>query len=215
MSRHLFAVAALLGLPAFALAQLPPPPPPAGVGGFGGGVRSNAPLLPQVSPFMPQISPFMPSISPVPGGGVAGGFVRPQHRNPGFPFWVGNGGWFPFYGYDAPYSYPYPMTVEVPVFVPVLPPTPSITLSGESPATLVLEFPAAAEVWVNGKKGEGDAQTEWTLTSPELPNRTEYTFNVKARWKVNGKTFEYERSVMVAAGNRSKALVVSGTEIKE
>ncbi|MBA4186414.1 MAG: hypothetical protein C0467_00200 [Planctomycetaceae bacterium] len=85
----------------------------------------------------------------------------------------------------------------------------------EFPAVLTLEFPAAAEVWVNGKKGEGDPTTEWTLTSPDLLKGTEYTFEVKARWTVGGKTFEYQRSIKVEGGNRSRALVVAGTEIKE
>ena len=38
---------------------------------------------------------------------------------------------------------------------------------------------------------------------------------MKARWKANGKTYEYDRTVTVAAGNRSRSLVLSGTEIKE
>jgi uncharacterized protein (TIGR03000 family) len=222
MSRHLIAIGILLGLPAFVLAQLPPPPPPAvgggfggGFGGFRGGARPSGQSIPNISPFMPNISPLAQNISPV-GKMVNGGFVRPNHRNVGFPVW-GVGGWFPYYGFDMPYNYPYPMTVEVPVpvFVPVQPPSPPVILSGEAQATLVLQFPVAAEVWVNGKKGEGDPQIEWTLTSPSITKGTDYTFDVKARWKVNGKTYEYTRTVAVAAGNRSKALVVSGTEIKE
>ena len=220
MTRHILTAAILLALPAVTFAQAPPPPPPQmGVGGFGGGVRPAAPLLPRVSPLMPNISPAMPNISPTTTG-LGGGFNRTNNWNnwnPGFPVW-GNGGWFPLsgYGYAAP-LYQYPMVVEVPVPVPVVaqPPEAPIPISGEAMATLVLVFPAAAEVWVNGKKGEGDPQTDWTLTSPALRSGAEYTFEVKARWKANGKTYGYERTVAVAAGNRSKASILSGTEIKE
>ena len=37
----------------------------------------------------------------------------------------------------------------------------------------------------------------------------------KARWKSGEKTYEAERSITVPGGKRSRALVVSGTEIKE
>ena len=83
------------------------------------------------------------------------------------------------------------------------------------PAILVLEFPALAEVWVNGKKGVGDAQAEWTLTSPSVIVDTEYLFSVKAKWTANGRTFEYEKAIPVAAGGRTRSLVLSGKEIKE
>ena len=52
-------------------------------------------------------------------------------------------------------------------------------------------------------------------TGHPLRTGVEYTFKVKARWKVGDKTYEYVRSVPVAAGNRSKAIVVAGTEVKE
>jgi len=78
-----------------------------------------------------------------------------------------------------------------------------------------MEFPAIAEVWVNGVKGEGPATKEWTLSSPVLKIGKEYTFKVKARWTLNGKTYEYERSVDVASGNRSRAQVIAGVEVKE
>jgi uncharacterized protein (TIGR03000 family) len=107
--------------------------------------------------------------------------------------------------------------IEVPVPVPVVvqPPEPPVPISGEAHATLVLTFPAEAEVWVNGVKGEGKPDAEWTLTSPALRTGTEYAFEVKARWKANGKTFQYERTTSVAAGNRSKATILNGTEVKE
>lgn len=208
MSRHLLTTAVLLALPAVAPAQ------------FGGGVRPISPTMGPISPGAMPISPgaAMPRFRP--GSGVVGGVIHPGHiHGPGFPhavIWGWPGGWFPFYGYNAPlYAYPVPVEVPVPVPVVVQPPEPPIKLSGEATATLVLEFPAAAEVWVNDKKGEGDPHAEWTLTSPPLPIGTEYTFKVKAVWRAGGKTYQYEKAVPVAAGNRSKALIVAGAEIKE
>jgi uncharacterized protein (TIGR03000 family) len=111
-------------------------------------------------------------------------------------------------------EYPIPVEVPVPVYVPTGPPDPQVELSGEMTATLVLQFPAPAEVWVNGNKSTGEPQTEWTLTSPPIHIGTEYPFAVKAHWKSNGKTFEYEKTIAVAAGTRSRSLVISGTQIK-
>jgi uncharacterized protein (TIGR03000 family) len=79
---------------------------------------------------------------------------------------------------------------------------------------LVVQFPAAAEVWVGGTKADGGPATEWTLTSPALKPGESHTFEVKARWKVGGKTFEATRSVAVTAGERNRAVVVSGTAVK-
>jgi uncharacterized protein (TIGR03000 family) len=90
-----------------------------------------------------------------------------------------------------------------------------LILSNEHPAVLVLEFPADAEVWVNGDKANLPATNEWTLTSPVLKAGGEYTFNVKARWKAGGRIYEYDRAITVAGGNRTRTIVVTGTEVKE
>jgi uncharacterized protein (TIGR03000 family) len=108
-----------------------------------------------------------------------------------------------------------PGTAPTPSLAPVGPPDITVELSGEMPAILVLEFPALAEVWVNGKKGAGEPQSEWTLTSPPIHVGTAYSFSVRARWTTNGKTFEHEREVPVTANTRSRSLVLSGKEIKE
>jgi len=81
-------------------------------------------------------------------------------------------------------------------------------------AMLSIEFPAAAEVWQNGKKIAGLSR-EWLLTSPTIEGDTAYLFDVRARWKVGGKTYETERSVPVFSGSRSRALVVGGRMIQE
>lgn len=81
------------------------------------------------------------------------------------------------------------------------------------PATLTLQFPNAAEVWVNGKKADGDAATERVLTSPTLKVGESHTFEVKARWMSGGKTYEATRTVTLGAGDRSRLLIVSGVEV--
>jgi uncharacterized protein (TIGR03000 family) len=243
MLRSLLVVFALLMLPLAATAQ-PGGRHPAGGGhsGIGGGVRPIGPvLLPSISP-MPAISPPAAGLS---GGIGSFGFGNANRRpgfpviRPGLPFspFGGFGAIYPYYGYGGyggyglgygGYGYggyggyglgygssSFYSPLQVPVYVPTGPAEPNVELSGKGNADLVLEFPAAAEVWVDGKKGEGDPHTEWTLSSPLLAIGTEYPFHVKARWTVNGKTYEYDKTVTVAAGNRSRSLVLSGTEIKE
>lgn len=198
--RQLFiATVLLLTVPAFASAQLPLSTP----GGFGGGVR---PAMLGPSIVVPQFRP---------GGMFGGGFF-----GPGYPFGgiMGGFGYAPYYGYGnygnqfSPFAPP-----DGGVSVPLAatgPTEPTLVLSNEFPAVLTLEFPAAAEVWVNGKKSENEPSTEWTLTSPTLKAGGNYTFEVKARWKSDGQTLEFERSYTVVGGQRSKAYVLAGTVIK-
>lgn len=221
MSRTLLAAVALLIAPLAAQAQSK-----TNGSGFGGGFKSQpAPAFLQP---LPQIQPIAPITPIAPFGvrntGFSAGFNRPGQFRPGGSSFVGGfGGWFPYYGYGfGGYGYGYGMpyrstTVNVypAYYVPVGPAEPDIQLSGLANATLVLQFPADAEVWLDGKKGDGEPQTEWTLTSPALPTGKDYLFDVKARWKKNGKTYEYDKTVAVAAGHRSRSLVLSGTEIKE
>jgi hypothetical protein len=156
--------------------------------------------------------------------------------------------WYPAGLWGNAYHIIVPTEFEVPVEVPVeqrprdrenipkpvriLPP---VAASGVSSATLAVQFPATAEVWVGGKKLQGDAvterpmtssaliaaevhgsqPTEWTVTSPVLNPGETHTLEVKGRWSVGGKTFEASRSVNVTAGNRARLIVVSGTEVQQ
>jgi uncharacterized protein (TIGR03000 family) len=78
----------------------------------------------------------------------------------------------------------------------------------------VIQLPAAAELWVGGQKRDGSA-AEWTLTSPILRAGESHAFAVRARWKAGGKTFEASRSVSVTAGDRTRLIIASGTEIRK
>ncbi|MCE9563181.1 MAG: TIGR03000 domain-containing protein [Planctomycetes bacterium] len=224
MLRYAFTAALILNLPASSFAQLAP-----GIAAGNGG----APLSPGIAAGWRMPAPQFGPVGPTKyhnGGNSGGGFVPAIPTRPGFPFsgiWAGGygfggGGYYPGYGYGsggisyAPgYSFDFGNPGADALPATVLPPTGNIALVNEFPATLTLEFPAAAEVWVNGVKGEGRATTEWTLTSPVLKAGKEFTFKVKARWTLNGKTYEYERSVDVASGNRTRAQVIAGVEVKE
>ena len=91
----------------------------------------------------------------------------------------------------------------------------TVVLSNEFPATLALQFPAAADVWLNGKKVSGDAATERVLTSPVLRPDQSYAFNIKARWTSGDKTYETTREVKLGSGDRSRLLIVSGDEVRK
>jgi uncharacterized protein (TIGR03000 family) len=206
MTRLLLAAVVVLVASATASAQYSVPLTTAsGAGGFGGGFRPATPAM---------VAPGTPMIDPRFSRGITFG-----HRI--FPSdWLSYGPYAPFSGFG--YTYTPPLTVvEVPV-VPVVvtpqrPARPSLVpveLSNEFPATLVMQFPADAQVWLDGKKQTGDAATEWTLTSPVLKAGAEHTFDVKARWKSGGKTYEATRSVAVPGGERKRVFVVSGTEVR-
>jgi uncharacterized protein (TIGR03000 family) len=201
MFRVLILTAILLATPAFASAQYST--------GFGGGVAGPSMVVPGPSMVGPGYR-F--------GGGLVGGFVGPGYALGG----IGGGygyGYAPYYGYGfsgdqfSPFAPQFDFAQAPPLFS--RPVQQTLVLANQFPATLVLDFPAAAEVWVAGTKGEGEPNTEWTLTSPTLQPGERYTFDVKARWKADGKTLEYNRSFTVAAGDRSRAHVLSGVPVKE
>ena len=134
----------------------------------------------------------------------AAGFRRPlkSEQVVGYAF----GGYLP-YGY-APLAPP----PQAPAPEPRREPT--VVLANEFPATLVLQFPAAADVWLNGQPVKGRAADERTLTSPVLKQGQRFTFEVKARWTRGGKTYESEQAVTLGPADRSRLFVVSGTEVK-
>ncbi len=216
MNRLLMTAAMLVLSPAFVHAQLGTPLTTAsGVGGFGGGVRPGIPIPPLNGP---GPSTWNPRFRP--GNNTVIGIVPPIYTTPGFPFggvWSGFGGYYPWYGtgYD-PFGFAPVLPAPTPVVTArAINSDPGIVLANQFPAVLTLEFPLPAEVWVNGEKKSGDPQTEWTLTSPVLAAGADYQFQVKARWTNKGQAYEIERTYTVAGGNRSRALIVSGTAVKE
>jgi uncharacterized protein (TIGR03000 family) len=221
MTRHFVAVA-LLVLPAVASAQDGVPLPPGSTVVVGppvlaGSLVSGPPITNGASALFPVQIAAPPRFSV--GGGSMGAY--PQ-------VWVPSGAWGGAY-----YQWPvYPIEVLIPAPAPAatgrslttavpssasgrgLTTYPPLGTSDQTKATLVIQFPAATEVWVGGKKSDGDPAIEWTLTSPALEPGAAHTFEVKGRWKLGGKTFETSRSVTVKPGDRNRLIVASGTEIK-
>jgi uncharacterized protein (TIGR03000 family) len=123
-----------------------------------------------------------------------------------------------YYGYDTPFyggGYYGPNIDPIYVPVPVVPQDPPVAVSGSLPARLTIEFPAPAEVWVNGQKVEGDPATTWALESPVLGPGESYTYRVRARWQANGQTYEYTKEVTLKTGQRSNLTVYSGTAVSD
>ena len=196
---RLLAVLALLALPAAASAQSGTPVPP------GATVIVGPPMIGGVV------------VNPTPITNGASALYRvPDIRNPFRQVWLPSGAWG-----GVNYRWPVREVIVLPAPLPVAVPTARlpevaapVAASGEATASLVVQFPAAAEVWVDGKKVEGGRSAEWTLTSPVLTPGEAHTFDVKGRWRIGGKTFETERLVTVPGGERSRSIVVSGTEIR-
>lgn len=118
---------------------------------------------------------------------------------------------------------PYGVTLgEVNVAPPAPEPIPrsglpqrGVELSNDYPASLTLEFPAAAKVWLDGKEVTGGAGKERVLISPVLKPGQRYTFKVRAEWDAGGKTYGYTREATLGSGDRSRLLVVSGSSVAD
>lgn len=193
-----------------------------------GAQPGNLPLAPGVHPGSP-IGPgtqFLPQsgyrFTP-PGQGMTfgarrlggfGGFGGPTFFPT--PFYYGYGYGLGYGDIEGTYYLPRlgPTIVIAPPPAPPRPPEPSVVLANEFPATLVVQFPAAADVWLNGRAVKGEAAEERTLTSPVLRPGESFAFDVKARWASGGKTYETTRTVTLGPGDRSRLIVVSGTQVK-
>jgi uncharacterized protein (TIGR03000 family) len=126
---------------------------------------------------------------------------------------IGGGYFDPYYGFPGPGYYEYDAAPPS-AFQP--PPAPrTVALANEFPATLTLEFPAPAKVWLDGRLAPGQDAAERELTSPVLLPGERHTFKFRARWAVNGQEYETAREVTLGAGDRSKLLVLSGTPVAE
>ncbi len=186
-------------------------------GSFGGGFRGPGPGMRPGAPRgdfrmiqaypLPRTPGFAPGFYP--GYGFGGGF--------GVPGGYGYGGFLS--GGYAPYYVVPPAVISdggdggaAPVAAG---PSTALAVSGQLPATLVLQFPAAAKVWVDGTEVAGEPDTDWTLTSKVLRPGETATFRVRGRWEAGGKTYEAVREVPLGPGARSRLIVVSGTEVRQ
>ncbi len=150
----------------------------------------------------------------VPYGGV--GYLSPGgFYNPGFFTTVGPAVYYvpSFAGEVArPFALPTPPLVGAGAPTPQALPVRS---AGGQTAELRLELPAAADVWVNGKQQPTREATR-TLTSPPLAAGGQHTFDLKATWTAaDGTKYEWDRTMTVAAGGRSKVAVAAGFKAKD
>ena len=193
-------------------------------GSFGGGFRGPGPGMRPGAPRgdfriiqaypLPRTPGFAPGFPP--GYGFTGGIGVPG----GFGYGYGGVGYGGFIsGGYAPYYVVPPAVISGGgggVAPPVVSePSTALAVSGQLPAILVLQFPAAAKVWVDGTEVAGEPDTEWTLTSKVLRPGETATFRVRGRWEAGGKTYEAVREVPLGPGARSRLIVVSGTEVRE
>jgi uncharacterized protein (TIGR03000 family) len=224
MRRYLTATLAAVVLTGPTAAQPRGGPPPPGFRGpaMRGGVSRpptagfrivQAPPVPRTTGFGLGVglgSGYYPGYGPG-GYGLRGGYGYGGYGGYGYGGFIGG-------GYDPYYVVPPPVvTGGGPVFVPTAPAEPNTAgaVSGVLPATLVIQFPAAARVWLDGVEVPGDPDTTWTFTSRDLRPGETAAFRVRGRWAAGGRTYESEREVPLGPGARSRLVVVSGTEVTE
>jgi len=236
MSRLLFAAAVTVLLPAAARAQLPfyfaePPGNPA----LGYRAYDQNPLTPPPVVYRPVVgSGLGPFFVPTVHGGFpegppvyAAGYPAYTAGFPsfaaGYPMYTG--GYLPTLG-SVGYASPAPLTIVIEQVTPPATPVsataaaPGATTASsltelsvataKTPATLTLQFPTAAKVWLDGKEVAGKSGTERTLTSPPLSPGQQHTFKVKAEWAADGTTRTYSRDITVGAGEQTRVVVLGG-----
>lgn len=165
-----------------------------------------------------------PPDRPVPKGPHIDLVAAPP-RIPVFPvfypsFWGGGYG----YGYYGGFAYPGfgqpPAVVVVPQPVFVAPSNPARIAEDTDraaalvSATLTLELPAAADVWLDGEKQPTSADATRTLAGPPMKLGASYTFKVRAEWADGGTRYKTEQTTAVRAGERGKLTVYAGTPVK-
>jgi uncharacterized protein (TIGR03000 family) len=67
--------------------------------------------------------------------------------------------------------------------------------------TLVVEVPADADIWIDGRKTQ-QAGTTREYESPPLPAGNVYTYEIRAKWTEKGRGLEQTQIVMGRAGEK-------------
>ena len=79
----------------------------------------------------------------------------------------------------------------------------------ELPAEWTIEFPAAADVTLNRAPTRRRRHCgSWQF--PPLKPGAKYTFAIAARWSADGKRYEWDRTLTLGAGERSRSTVARG-----
>jgi len=179
---------------------------------LGQGFNSPPPAVP--GPFAPRFGPVMPWGY---GPGLALNWSLPGVSG---GLRIGGGLGLPYYSY-------FPPAIVIPSTAPAAPTASPITappLQGaggtgptvgvEIAAELTIVFPVSANVTVNGNPVPGADQTV-VLASPPLKAGERHTFKVVADWVIDGKKFEWDREVTLAAGERGRVSVTRGFPVKD
>ena len=164
----------------------------------------------------------LPTPPPVPVSGTnqlypaASPFTPPSMIRPWTGF--GNSPWW--YG-PSVYAYSYPWVYLPPTVRYSAPPPPPplvgaggpspVLITADLPATFTLEFPADVKLWLNGTPVPGEGRTR-VLTAPTLKA---FTFAVRAEWTTDGTRYEWDRTVALSAGDKSRVTVLRGFPIKD
>jgi uncharacterized protein (TIGR03000 family) len=140
--------------------------------------------------------------------GYAAGYYSPAYNNGSYAFPDSS-----IYG-AGPLQMPYAPGALMPnadAFVPptnLLPSspegsveiTPSVS-SAEAPVTIQVRLPEDAEMWVDGKK-MAEKGSSRRFQSPPLAPGQDYVYELRVRWKEDGRTMDYTRNITVRAGDK-------------
>jgi uncharacterized protein (TIGR03000 family) len=89
---------------------------------------------------------------------------------------------------------------------------PAVAVEAESTALLVVHVAADAELWVSGVPTQ--QRGEWrSFVTPPLDGGRVSTYELRARWKTNGKDGEQTREVQVRPGDRVTVDLGATTEL--
>ena len=178
---------------------------------FAQGFQQSAPI----PPVMPRPAIFVRPIPYVPygfNGGFAGGFYGGRFG----PTWVGN------FGPAYPYSNwsPYLVTNPQPTFSTL--DRPQLVGAGggtaaivpQVPAELTIEFPATPEVVVTGGTVSGEGLSR-TVTSKAIRSGNAATFDITAKWTLDGQHFEWKRTMSLDSGERTRLVILRGVPVQK
>lgn len=170
----------------------------------------------------PVFAPVVPASALPPVGGTAGGqvmVVAPTVYHPiSYPPHMGYPYSYAFLGQtNVYYAPPAPSTfLGIPPLVdpeaaPRVAGVQGVRIAGASTAAssgnVTVEFPAVAELWVNGVKQVGQQQT-WTVAVPTAGGSAPLT--LAAKWTANGAAVQWDGSLTVAAGDHGRLTVLRG-----
>ena len=95
----------------------------------------------------------------------------------------------------------------------VLPPANAVPIAPTDRAVLSVQVPTGATVSVEGADTK-QTGTDRVFVSPPLKPGQDYSYTVKAQWKLNDKAVEQTQKVTVRAGRRSALLFLPGDVAK-